>query len=59
MNDFVQALHSGRVLIMDGAMGTELQRLNGAFEGGELLNLSQPDEIRRMHRAYLDAGAEV
>jgi methionine synthase I (cobalamin-dependent) len=44
---------------MDGAMGTELQRLTGAFEGNELLSVSQPDTIRRIHRAYLDAGAEV
>src|SRR6266852_2215880 len=59
MNTFVEALHSVRILVMDGAMGTQLQRVTGAFAGGEALNLGQPDIIRRIHRGYLDAGAEV
>jgi 5-methyltetrahydrofolate--homocysteine methyltransferase len=58
MNKFVKALHSGRVLVMDGAMGTELQRATGAL-GGEALNLSRPEIVCQVHRSYLDAGAEV
>jgi len=61
MNDLVTALRSGRVLLMDGAMGTELQRRAQAarFDGFEQLNLTQPDLIQCVHRDYLDAGAEV
>lgn len=48
---FVEALASGRVLLMDGAMGTELARA-GREERADLIAAT-----RRVHRAYLDAGA--
>ncbi|MGH7353456.1 MAG: methionine synthase [Candidatus Rokuibacteriota bacterium] len=56
-----------RVLVLDGAMGTMIQAVGlGAddFGGPELegcnehLNLTRPDVIRDIHRAYLDAGAD-
>ncbi len=55
---FLDALHSGRVLLMDGAMGTEIQRA-GARPGEclELWNLTHPDRIRAIHQSYVDAGA--
>src|SRR5438105_3069352 len=61
MSDFTQALRSGRVLLMDGAMGTELQRLvrAPALECGESYNLSNGTLVKTVHRSYLDAGAEV
>jgi 5-methyltetrahydrofolate--homocysteine methyltransferase len=53
-----EALHSGRVLLMDGAMGTELQRAgirdDECYEGW---NLTRPDTVRAIHQAYVDAGA--
>jgi 5-methyltetrahydrofolate--homocysteine methyltransferase len=54
-------LHSGKVLLMDGAMGTELMRRGArpSHECCELWNLTHPDEVRAVHRAYHDAGAEV
>lgn len=54
---FLDALHSGKVILMDGAMGTEILRA-GAHDGEclELWNLTHPDRIRAIHRAYLDAG---
>jgi 5-methyltetrahydrofolate--homocysteine methyltransferase len=60
MGDFLTALRSGRVLLMDGAMGTELQRA-GIREGEcyELWNLTHPDRVRAIHQANVDAGAEV
>src|SRR6516162_11232433 len=60
MSRFLEALRSGRVLLMDGAMGTELQRA-GIQEGEcyELWNLTHPDKVRAIHRAYVDAGADV
>src|SRR5438128_3763752 len=57
-----------RILVLDGAMGTMIQAadLGAADFGGEryegcneFLNLTRPDVIRRVHAAYLDAGADV
>jgi 5-methyltetrahydrofolate--homocysteine methyltransferase len=60
MSSFLDALRSGRVLLMDGAMGTELQRAGlKPDECGELWNLTHPERVRAIHRAYVDAGAEV
>ena len=57
---FLDALRSGRVLLMDGAMGTELQRAGlKPGECGELWNLTHPEKVRAIHQAYVDAGAEV
>ncbi len=60
MSDLVTALCSGRVLLMDGAMGTELQRA-GLKDGEcpEAWNVTHPDRVLKIHRAYVDAGAEV
>src|SRR6266540_7472862 len=60
MAHFLDALNSGRVLLMDGAMGTELQRAGlGEGECYELWNLTHPDRVRAIHQAYADAGARV
>ncbi|MGX6446063.1 methionine synthase [Neobacillus sp. K501] len=57
-----------RILIMDGAMGTMLQRANLTAEdfGGEALdgcnenlNLTAPAVIASIHREYLEAGADI
>jgi methionine synthase I (cobalamin-dependent) len=60
MSRLLEVLHSGRVLLMDGAMGTELQRA-GIAEGEcyEAWNLTHPEEVRAIHLAYANAGAEV
>ena len=43
MSRFLDALRSGRVLLMDGAMDTELQRAGlKPGECGELWNLTHP-----------------
>ncbi|MBR5384561.1 MAG: methionine synthase [Bacteroidales bacterium] len=57
-NDFRNALKD-RVLLLDGAMGTQIQKY--AVEGGnnESLNLSRPDIILDIHRSYIDAGADI
>ena len=47
-------------LVFDGAMGTQLQaRGLAAGELPELLCLTNPDEIRDIHAAYVAAGADV
>ncbi len=64
-----------RIVIFDGAMGTMIQRhrcSEAQFRGerfkdwrsdlrgnNDLLSLTQPDIIAEIHRAYLDAGADV
>ena len=59
MARLLQALRSGRVLLMDGAMGTELRRRGLADAGcGEQWNLTEPDRVAAAHQAYVDAGAE-
>jgi len=47
-------------LIGDGAMGTYLHELGFDLRNRpEQLNLTNPDAIRRVHAAYLEAGAEL
>ncbi|MFB6467147.1 methionine synthase [Cytobacillus sp. Hz8] len=57
-----------KILIMDGAMGTMLQRANLTLEdfGGEEyegcnenLNLTSPSVIEHIHREYLLAGSDI
>ena len=49
-----------RFVILDGAMGTMLQKL-GLKPGArpELLAVTDPELLRRVHREYLEAGAQV
>jgi len=58
MSRFLEAMRSGRVLLMDGAMGTELQRA-GLRQGecGEHWNLTHPDRVRDIHISYHRAGS--
>jgi len=74
----IAALHDAlkqRILVLDGAMGTMIQRRSLAeadFRGerfrahgkdlrgnNDLLNLTRPDVIREIHAEYLDAGADI
>ena len=64
-----------RILVLDGAMGTMIQRFKlteADFRGerfkdhpkdvknnGELLSLTRPDVIRDIHESYLAAGADI
>ena len=64
-----------RVLILDGAMGTMIQKYNlseqdfrgerfanvsGQMKGNnDLLCLTRPDVIKDIHRKYLEAGADI
>jgi 5-methyltetrahydrofolate--homocysteine methyltransferase len=54
------ALASGRLLLMDGAMGTRLQAAGlGMGECGPLWNLTRAAQVARVHQEYLAAGAQV
>ncbi len=55
-----------KVLIIDGAMGTQIQNLEipeSAWEGNEgcneLLNVTLREGISKIHEAYLKAGADI
>ena len=67
MSEYLNLL-AQRVAIFDGAMGTQLMALElsdddfgGAPYRGcnEALVLTRPDLVRAVHRAYLEAGADV
>ncbi len=51
-----------RVLVLDGAMGTMIQKISGAehpFGCNELLNLTESSLIYDIHLSYLRAGADI
>ncbi|HVM73113.1 MAG TPA: methionine synthase [Anaerolineales bacterium] len=58
----------GKVLVFDGAMGTNLQRLNLTAQefGGEQYNgcndylvISYPQAVEQIHRSFLEVGVDV
>jgi 5-methyltetrahydrofolate--homocysteine methyltransferase len=55
-----QLLENGRIAIADGAWGTQLsERGLQAGEAPEAWVLHQPDAVREVAQAYVDAGAEI
>ena len=73
--DYLLSLLKERILIMDGAMGTMIQRRKleeedfrgerfKAFKGqlkgnNDLLSITQPSIIEEIHREYLEVGADI
>ena len=71
----IQRLLEERILLLDGAFGTMIQRLaleENDFRGerfaahprplkgcNDVLVLTRPDVVAQIHRAYLDAGADI
>lgn len=63
--DFLSALNN-KILLFDGAMGTEIQQVNPKSEDfpdgkdgfNDGLILTHPDWIKKIHRNYLAAGAD-
>ena len=71
----LQSALAKRILILDGAMGTMIQSYGLAeedfrgeayrdhpdalFGANDLLSVTQPDTIREIHRAYLEAGSDI
>lgn len=49
---------SKRILIIDGAMGTMLQR-KGLQGNSESFNLTNPETIGEIHNEYVEAGADI
>ena len=64
-----------RILILDGGMGTMIQRCQFSEEefrgtqfadwpsdlkgNNDLLSMTQPERIKALHKGYLDAGADI
>lgn len=64
-----------RILVLDGAMGTMLQRYNFSEEdfrgerfkdfphslkgNNDLLSITQPEAVKEVHRKYFQAGADI
>ncbi len=75
MHANIEALAAERILILDGAMGTMIQQRKpdeATYRGerfrdhptdlagnNELLSVTQPDMIIDIHRAFIDAGADI
>ncbi|WP_175989151.1 bifunctional homocysteine S-methyltransferase/methylenetetrahydrofolate reductase [Bacillus sp. Marseille-Q1617] len=57
MKPLIQSLKE-RILIADGAMGTLLYSY-GVDRCFEELNLSHPNEVLKVHRDYIEAGADI
>ncbi len=73
--ELLESLLAERILILDGAMGTMIQRLkldDAAVRGerfarhpkdlsrfADILCLTRPDDVTDIHRAYLAAGADI
>jgi 5-methyltetrahydrofolate--homocysteine methyltransferase len=71
----LKKLLEDRILVIDGAMGTMIQRHNltdADFRGerfkdhphdlkgnNDLLSITQPEVIKDIHRAYFEAGADI
>jgi len=71
----LRALLEQRILMLDGAMGTMIQRYKlseAEFRGtrfaehptdlrgnNDLLSITRPDVVREIHEAYLEAGADL
>lgn len=72
--DFIARLEK-EILVLDGAMGTMIQSLGldeESFRGerfsdhtvnlkgcNDVLSITRPDDIKQIHRSYLEAGADI
>ena len=73
-NEFIKALKE-RVLVLDGGMGTSIQKYNLTEEdyrgeyfkncmenqkgNNDLLSLTKPEIIEEIHRSFLEVGADI
>ncbi|MCG8306064.1 MAG: methionine synthase [Cytophagales bacterium] len=71
----IKALLTERILVMDGAMGTMIQKYNlteedfrGAYfkdhdyplkGNNDILSITKPEIVKEIERKYLDAGADI
>ena len=60
MNQLLDYIQQEGVLVLDGAMGTQLFS-RGLVSGGspEEWNIDHPERVQDVHRAYVEAGSQV
>jgi methionine synthase / methylenetetrahydrofolate reductase (NADH) len=58
IEDFEQTLHDS-VVVADGAMGSLLYETLGPQRSMDELNVTRSEEVFRIHKAYLEAGAHI
>jgi 5-methyltetrahydrofolate--homocysteine methyltransferase len=75
LSQVIQSIAAKRILFLDGAMGTMIQRENLCekdYRGDlfndstidlkgnhDLLSLTRPDVIKKIHKQYLEAGSDI
>ena len=60
LNRFLERLQAGKVLVLDGATGTNLQRRG--LPGGtpsDLWVMDNPEVVMQLHRDFLEAGSDI
>ncbi len=57
MKEFEEFLKQEDIVLFDGAMGTQLDELGLPMSGG--VNLSHPEQLMKVHKAYLKSGAQI
>ena len=58
--DFKTLLKKKEFVLLDGAMGTLIQKSGAEYEHApETLNITRPELIMSFHRAYIEAGADI
>ena len=75
MKEKIQEILKNRILVLDGAMGTSIQNYgltetdyrgerfkdhpNDLFGNNDLLSITRPDIISKIHQEFLEAGADI
>lgn len=58
--DFKTLLNTKEFIILDGAMGTLIQKSGVSYDHSpETLNITKPELIASFHREYIDAGSDI
>ncbi|TML71233.1 MAG: homocysteine S-methyltransferase family protein [Actinobacteria bacterium] len=61
-NDLRRRLGAGRLIVLDGGMGTEIQARGVPMDGeawSAIANITHADIVRAIHEDYIRAGADV
>ena len=60
MTNFINDLKSGRILLFDGALGTELSKKGLTFgEETTLAHVNHPTIVTDLAKEYIEAGSEI
>ena len=58
--DFKTLLNTKYLIILDGAMGTLIQKSSASYDHSpETLNITEPELITSFHREYINAGSDI